>query len=64
VGKKGLVKLTIGDILAQRNVFYQDLDQNGALSDTEYNAVTKTGDNVLFSFTNGTTITLNYSITF
>jgi outer membrane receptor protein involved in Fe transport len=64
VGKKGLVKLTIGDILAQKNVFYQDLDQNGALSDTEYNETTKTGDNVLFSFTNGTTITLNYSITF
>lgn len=64
IGKKGLVKLTIGDILAQKNVFYQDLDNNGALSDTEYNATTKTGDNVLFSFTNGTTITLNYSITF
>ncbi len=64
VGKKGLVKLTIGDILAQKNVFYQDLDKNGQLSDSEYNATTKTGDNVLFSFTNGTTVTLNYSITF
>ncbi len=64
VGKKGLVKLTIGDILAQKNVFYQDLDRNGALSEGEYNPTTKTGDNKLFSFTNGTTVTLNYSITF
>lgn len=50
----GSIRLTLGDILAQNSVFYQDLDSNGRYS---------RGDNSLFSFTFGRTLTLGYSLT-
>ncbi len=74
-GKKenSVIKVTFGDILAQTSVFYQDLDQNpktpnkmgnGKYDKQEYNEVTKKGDNTLFSYTNGRTISVSYSYTF
>ncbi len=54
--KAGNLKLTFGDVLRQATVFYQDINEN-----KKYDAA---GDNTLFSFTNGMTITLGYSYTF
>ena len=68
-----LVKITFGDILAQPTVFYQDLDHNnsknnrlgnGKYDRSPYDEVTKKGDNTLFSYTNGSTITISYNYTF
>lgn len=54
--KAGSFKLTMGDILRQNTVFYQDLNNN--------NKYDKQGDNTLFKFTNGMTVTLGYAYTF
>jgi outer membrane receptor protein involved in Fe transport len=54
--KAGNLKLTFGDVLRQATVFYQDINEN-----KKYDEI---GDNTLFSFTNGMTITLGYSYTF
>lgn len=56
IGKAGNLKVTVGDILAQKTAFYQDLNRNGKYESDK--------DNTLFSFTNGRTVTLSYSITF
>jgi hypothetical protein len=37
---------------------------NGKYDKQEYNEVTKKGDNTLFSYTNGRTISVSYSYTF
>lgn len=54
--KAGNFKLTFGDILKQNTVFYQDLNSNKKYDEK--------GDNTLFKFTNGTTVTFGYSYTF
>jgi len=54
--KSGTIRCTLGDLLAQNAVFYQDLNEN--------NRFDKSSDNTLFSFTYGRTITLSYSFTF
>lgn len=56
LGNSGSIKLTVGDILAQKTTFYQDLNKNGKYD--------KSGDNTLFSYTNGRTATLTYSYSF
>ncbi|MBL7810692.1 MAG: TonB-dependent receptor plug domain-containing protein [Bacteroidetes bacterium] len=50
------LRITFGDLLAQRTVFYQDLDAN--------KKYTEKGDNTLFRYTNGRTVTLSYGYTF
>lgn len=54
--KAGTFRLTFGDILRQNTVFYQDLNSNKKYDEK--------GDNTLFKFTNGTTVTFGYSYTF
>jgi TonB-dependent receptor len=54
--KAGSLKLTFGDVLRQATVFYQDINENKKYDEN--------GDNTLFKFTNGMTITLGYSYTF
>ncbi len=54
--KAGTIKLTCGDILHQNTVYYQDLNNN-----KKYDAK---GDNTLFKFTNGSTVTISYGYTF
>lgn len=55
-GKSGNIKLTVGDVLAQKTSFYQDLNHN-----KKYDEGT---DNTLFSYTNGRTVTITYGYTF
>lgn len=73
VGKNGLVKVMMGDLLAQDAVFYQDLDfnpenpskrGNGKYDRKPYDESTKTGDNTLFSYTYGRTISVSYTVNF
>jgi len=54
--KAGNLKLTFGDVLRQTAVFYQDINENKKYDES--------GDNTLFKFTNGMTVTLGYSYTF
>jgi TonB-dependent receptor len=54
--KQGTVRCTFGDVLAQNAVFYQDLNKN--------NRYDKNGDNTLFSFTYGRTVSVSYSFNF
>jgi hypothetical protein len=54
--KAGNLKLTFGDVLRQNTVFYQDINGNKKYDES--------GDNTLFKFTNGMTITLGYSYSF
>ncbi len=54
--KAGNLKLTFGDVLRQATVFYQDINENKKYDES--------GDNTLFKFTNGMTVTLGYSYTF
>lgn len=61
IGKNGLVRITFGDLLAQKSVFYQDMNQNGNYDEAN---VLDGGDNTLISFTNGRTINFGYSINF
>ena len=61
IGKNGLVRITFGDLLAQKSVFYQDMNQNGNYDEAN---VIDGGDNTLISFTNGRTINFGYSINF
>lgn len=73
ITKTSVLKVTMGDLLAQSTVFYQDLDYNpkhpavrgnGRYDNKPYDDATKTGDNTLFSYTNGRTITFSYIINF
>jgi len=61
LNKKSNIKLTIGDILAQKTLFYQDLNKNGKYDPLSYE---EGGDNTLFSFTNGRTFTFSYTLNF
>ena len=63
-GKLGTVKLTLGDLLAQKTVFFQDLNNNGRYDAKAWTDVDKDGDNTLFSFTNGRQVTVTYSFKF
>jgi hypothetical protein len=73
ITKTSVLKVTFGDLLAQQTVFYQDLDYNpkhpavrgnGKFDNKPYDDATKTGDNTLFSYTNGRTVTFSYIINF
>ena len=73
ITKSSVLKVTCGDLLAQQTVFYQDLDYNpkqpavrgnGKFDNKPYDDATKTGDNTLFSYTNGRTITFSYIFNF
>lgn len=55
-GKNGNIKFTLGDVLAQESIFYQDVNKSGKYE--------KAGDNTLFGYTNGSTMTISYSLTF
>lgn len=61
IGKNGLLRITFGDLLAQKSIFYQDMNHNGHYDET---SVKDGGDNTLISFTNGRTINFGYSINF
>ena len=61
IGKNGLLRITFGDLLAQKSVFYQDMNRNGKYDEVD---VLGGGDNTLISFTNGRTINFGYSINF
>ncbi|MCX8483567.1 MAG: TonB-dependent receptor plug domain-containing protein [Crocinitomicaceae bacterium] len=61
IGKNGLLRITFGDLLAQKSVFYQDMNRNGKYDEA---TVLDGGDNTLISFTNGRTINFGYSINF
>ncbi len=63
-GKMGTVKLTLGDLLAQKTVFYQDLNNNNRYDSKAWTDIDNDGDNLLFSFTNGRQATVSYSFTF
>jgi outer membrane receptor protein involved in Fe transport len=52
----GNFKITVGDLLRQNSVFFQDLN-----NDRRY---TESVDNTLFKFTIGSTVTVGYSYTF
>jgi TonB-dependent receptor len=54
--KRGTFRCTLGDLLAQNAVFFQDLN-----TDNRYD---KSKDNTLFSFTYGRTVTFSYAFTF
>ncbi len=54
--KIGNFKLTMGDLLHQNTIFYQDLNNN-----KKYDLK---GDNTLFRFTNGSTVTMSYTYNF
>jgi hypothetical protein len=61
VGKTGMFRVTFGDLLAQKSVFYQDMNANGKYDTKE---VLEGGDNTLISFTNGRTIGVSYTFSF
>lgn len=63
-GKMGTVKLTLGDLLAQKTVFYQDLNNNDRYDSKAWTDADKDGDNTLFSFTNGRQATITYTFKF
>lgn len=63
-GKFGTVKLTLGDLLAQKTVFFQDLNGNGKYDEKAWTDADKDGDNTLFSFTNGRQATITYTFKF
>ena len=63
-GKLGTVKLTLGDLLAQKTVFFQDLNSNGRYDAKAWTDADKDGDNTLFSFTNGRQATISYTFKF
>lgn len=50
------LKMTVGDLLRQDLIFYQDADQNGHYSST--------GDRLMFKFLNGYSMTLSAGLTF
>jgi TonB-dependent receptor len=56
LGKAGSIKVTAGDLFAQKTVYYQDLNTNGKYE--------KGTDNTLFGFTNGRTLTISYGYSF
>lgn len=59
------IKLTVGDLLAQNLVFYQDLNRNGKFDiDNQNKFSTSTGDNVIFNFTNGFNVSLGLGVKF
>jgi hypothetical protein len=59
VGKKfrnkDVFKITIGDLLSQNSILYQDLNSNNKYDNT---------DNTLFKYTNGVTVSINYNKSF
>lgn len=59
--KNNMVRLTLGDLLAQKTIFYQDMNHNGKY---DSKSVLNAGDNTLISFTNGRTANISYSFTF
>ena len=61
IGKTGMVRLTLGDLLAQKSIFYQDMNHNGKYDSKE---VIDGGDNTLISFTNGRTMGVSYTFNF
>lgn len=61
IGKSGMFRLTLGDLLAQKSVFYQDMNHNGKYDVKE---VIDGGDNTLISFTNGRTMGVSYTFSF
>jgi len=61
VGKTGMFRVTFGDLLAQKSIFYQDMNQNGKYDSKE---VIEGGDNTLISFTNGRTMGVSYTFSF
>ena len=61
VGKSGMFRVTLGDLLAQKSVFYQDMNHNGKYDTKE---VLEGGDNTLISFTNGRTMGVSYTFSF
>ncbi|MEY3096848.1 MAG: TonB-dependent receptor plug domain-containing protein [Bacteroidota bacterium] len=63
-GKFGTIKLTLGDLLAQNTVFFQDLNGNGRYDAKAWTDKDKDGDNTLFSFTNGKQATISYTFKF
>ena len=63
-GKMGTIKLTLGDLLAQKTVFFQDLNNNGKYDAKAWADADKDGDNTLFSFTNGRQATVTYTFKF
>lgn len=63
-GKLGTVKLTLGDLLAQNTVFFQDLNGNGRYDEKAWTDADKDGDNTLFRFTNGRQATISYTFKF
>lgn len=60
----GTIKLTCGDLIAQKSVFFQDLNKNGKYDSKAWTDQDKDGDNTLFSFTNGRQVTVAYSLKF
>jgi hypothetical protein len=56
-----MFRVTFGDLLAQKSVFYQDMNANGKYDTKE---VLEGGDNTLISFTNGRTIGVSYTFSF
>lgn len=63
-GKSGTIKLTFGDLLAQKSVFYQDLNKNRRYDTKQWTDGDHDGDNTLFSFTNGRQVTMSYTLNF
>jgi hypothetical protein len=63
-GKLGTVKITLGDLLAQKTVFFQDLNGNGRYDEKAWTDADRNGDNTLFSFTNGRQATISYTFKF
>lgn len=63
-GKLGTVKITLGDLLAQSSVFYQDLNNNDRYDAKAWTEADRDGDNTLFSFTNGRQATVSYTFNF
>jgi len=61
VGKTGMFRITLGDLLAQKSIFYQDMNHNGKYDSKE---VVDGGDNTLISFTNGRTVGVSYTFNF
>lgn len=61
IGKTGMIRVTLGDLLAQKSIFYQDMNHNGKYDSKE---VIDGGDNTLISFTNGRTMGVSYTFNF
>lgn len=56
LGKSGNIKITVGDILAQKSLFYQDVNGSGKYETGQ--------DNAMFQYTNGRTVSVSYGYSF